>query len=177
MLERRKYTSPACGGGRGAKRRGQGCNVWRRSLLPIFPALALAYCAPGPKPPAVLTLTMIGSADQNPDISGKAQPVAVRIYQLAATAKFERGDVFALTEHEQETLGQDDAGSQEFVLSPGETQTRTFGLKSGVQAVGIIVLYRDIDHAKWRADTNVATSGSTKLTLNVDKLAITLRPG
>ncbi len=147
----------------------------RRSILAL-PALVLAHCA-GPKPPAVLTLTMIGSADQNPDAAGKAAPVAVRVYQLTQTAKFERADVFALTEHEQETLGQDDAGSQEFVLSPGETQTKTFELKSGVQAVGVIVLYRDIDNAKWRADAPVATSGPTKLALNVGKLAITLKPG
>lgn len=149
----------------------------RRSLLPLLPALVLAYCAPPPKPPAVLTLTMVGSANQNPTLSGGPAPVAVRIYQLTATAKFERADVFALTEHEQQTLGQDDAGSQEFVLSPGETQTKTFELKTGVQAVGIVVLYRDIDNAQWRADAPVATSGPTRLTLNVGKLAITLKPG
>jgi type VI secretion system protein VasD len=125
----------------------------------------------------VVTLTMIGSAEQNPDASGKAAPVAVRIYQLTQTAKFERSDVFALTEHEQQTLGQDSAASQEFVLSPGETQTKTFELKPGVQAIGIVVLYRDIDQAQWRADAPVADSGPTKLTLNVGKLAITLKPG
>jgi type VI secretion system protein VasD len=154
--------------------------IRRRSLLQFLPVivapLALLRCAPPPKPPAVLTLTMIGNADQNPDISGKPAPVAVRIYQLTATAKFERGDVFALTEHEQQTLGQDNAGSQEFVLSPGETQTKTFELKAGVQAVGVVVLYRDIDRAQWRASAPVATSGPTKLALDVGKLAITLKP-
>ena len=154
--------------------------IRRRSLLALVPTLAaplaLLRCAPPPKPPAVLTLVMTGSADQNPDVSGKPSPVAVRIYQLTATAKFERGDVFALTEHEQQTLGQDDVGSQEFVLSPGETQTKTFELKSGVQAVGVVVLYRDIDRAQWRAHAPVASSGPTKLALNVGKLAINLRP-
>jgi type VI secretion system protein VasD len=151
--------------------------IRRRSLLPLLPALALAYCASPPKPPAVVTLTMVGSADQNPDVGGKPAPVAVRIYQLTQTAKFERGDVFALTEHEQQTLGQDDAGSQEIVLSPGETQTKTFELKPGVQAIGVVVLYRDIDNAQWRADAAAATSGPTKLALNIGKLAITLKPG
>ena len=148
--------------------------IRRRSLL--VGLLALAQCAAPPKPPAVLTLVMTGAADQNPDASGKPAPVAVRIYQLTATAKFERGDVFALTEHEQQTLGQDDAGSQEFVLSPSETQVKTFELKPGVQAVGVVVLYRDIDRAQWRADAPVATSGPTKLALNVGKLTISLKP-
>jgi type VI secretion system protein VasD len=151
--------------------------IRRRLLLPVPVALALARCGGGPKPPPVLTLTMIGGADQNPDTSGKASPVAVRIYQLTQTAKFERSDVFALTEHEQQTLGQDSAGMQEFVLSPGETQTKTFELKQGVQAIGIAVLYRDIDNAQWRQVAQVATSGPTKLVLNVGKLAITLKPG
>jgi type VI secretion system protein VasD len=153
--------------------------IRRRSLLwlpALLAPLVLLQCAPPPKPPAVLTLTMIGSADQNPNLSGKPAPVAVRIYQLTATAKFERGDVFALTEHEQQTLGSDDAGSQEFVLSPGETQTKTFELKPMVQAIGIVVLYRDIDNAQWRADAPAAASGPTKLLLNVGKLAISLKP-
>ena len=76
-------------------------------------------CAPPPKPPPVLTLTMVGSADQNPDTAGQARAGrGAHLSSSTATAKFERGDVFALTEHEQQTLGQDDAGSQEFVLSP-----------------------------------------------------------
>ena len=154
--------------------------IRRRNVLELLTVaavpLALLRCAPKPKPPPVLTLVMTGAADQNPDISGKPAPVAVRIYQLTATPKFERGDVFAMTEHEQQTLGQDDAGSQEFVLSPGETQTKTFELKPEVQNVGIVVLYRDIDAAQWRAIAPVATSGPTKLALGVGKLAITLKP-
>jgi type VI secretion system protein VasD len=149
----------------------------RRTMLSLLSALALLRCGPPPpKPPPVLTITMVGSADQNPDPDGAAKPVAVRIYQLSATAKFERADVFALTEHEQQTLGQDDVGSQEFLLSPGETQSKTFGLKPGVNAIGVAVLYRDIDNAQWRADAPAADSGPTKLLLNVGKLAITLKP-
>lgn len=150
--------------------------IRRRYLLPLAAGAVLTYCAPPPKPPAVLTLTMIGSADQNADASGKASPLAVRIYQLTQTAKFERSDVFALTEREAATLGQDSAGSQEFVLSPGETQTKTFELKNGVQAIGIVALYRDIDRAQWRAVSPVATSGPTNLVLNVGRLAVALRP-
>ena len=80
-----------------------------------------------------------------------------------------------LTEHEQQTLGQDDAGSQEFILSPSETRVKSFELKPGVQAVGVVVLYRDIDRAQWRADAPVATSGPTKLALNVGRLTISLK--
>ena len=50
----------------------------RRYLLPLLAALVMANCGgPKPKPPPVLTLTMIGSAEQNPDSDGKAQPEQV----------------------------------------------------------------------------------------------------
>ena len=149
--------------------------IHRRSLALLPAVLLLAQCGPAPKPPAVLTLAIAGSADQNPDINGKGSPIAVRIYQLTAIAKFERGDVFALTEHEAQTLGADDAGSQEFDIVPSEHRTLTIELKPQVQAIGVVALYRNIDAAKWRANALAATSGPTNLTLSIAKLAITLK--
>ncbi len=148
----------------------------RRSLLLLPAILVLSQCGPEPKPPAVLTLTISGSADQNPDIKGAPSPIAVRVFQLTGTAKFERGDVFALTEREAATLGTDSAGSQEFLIAPNEKRTVTMELKPQVQAVGVVGLYRDIDRAQWRADAPVATSGPSKLMLDIAKLAITLKP-
>ncbi|MGA3402099.1 MAG: type VI secretion system lipoprotein TssJ [Acetobacteraceae bacterium] len=149
----------------------------RREFLLLPAALLLARCSPAPKPPAVLTLTMVGGADQNPDPTGKAAPVAVKVYQLSATAKFSSSDWTALTEQEQPTLGQEEAApSQQFVVAPGETQTQTITLKTGVTNIGVVALYRDIDHAQWRAVAGAADSGPTKLTLNIAKLAITLQP-
>jgi len=149
----------------------------RREFLLLPAALLLARCSPAPKPPPVLTLTMVGSADQNLDPGGKAAPIAIKVYQLTATAKFASSDWTSLTEGEQTTLGQDEAApSQQFVVAPGETQTQTFTLKTGVQNIGIVALYRDIDHAQWRAMAPAADSGPTNLTLNIAKLAITLQP-
>jgi type VI secretion system protein VasD len=152
----------------------------RQFLLPRLMALAcaslLSGCGPEPKPPAILTLTITGAADQNPSTSSAASSVAVRIYQLTATAKFERGDWPGLTEREQQTLGADSAGSQEFVITPGQRRDVTLELKPMVQWLGAVVLYRDIDNAQWRASAPVATSGPTRLTLNIGKLAIKLQP-
>jgi len=147
--------------------------IGRRALLGILAVLA-THCS-SPPPPAVLTLNVIGSADQNPGTTpGKGTPVAVRLFQLNDPAKFERSDVFALTEREQQTLGTESQGSEEFVLRPGETQTLTRELKKGVQFVGIAVLFRDIDQAHWRAVSPVAASGPSKLTLKINGLTATL---
>jgi len=144
-----------------------------RALLGVLAVLA-THCS-SPPPPAVLTLNVIGNADQNPGTTpGKGTPVAVRLFQLNDPAKFERSDVFALTEREQQTLGAESQGSEEFVLRPGETRTLTRELKKGVQFVGIAVLFRDIDQAHWRAVSPVAASGPSKLTLKINGLTATL---
>jgi type VI secretion system protein VasD len=147
--------------------------IARRALLGAVAFLAATANAP-PPPPAVLTLTIVAGADQNPDPTGRPAPVAVRLFELNGTAKFERADVFALTEHEQQTLGEDGQGSEELVLRPGETRTVTRELKKGVQFIGIAVLFRDIDRSRWRAIAQVGVSGPTRLTLRVNGLSATL---
>jgi type VI secretion system protein VasD len=147
--------------------------IARRALLSLFAVVVCVSAAP-PPPPAVLTLTIVAGADQNPDGSGRAAPVAVRLFELNGTAKFERADVFALTEREQQTLGAEGQGSEEFVLRPGETRAVTRELKKGVQFVGIAVLFREIDRSHWRVIAPVGVSGPTKLTLRVNGLNATL---
>ena len=146
---------------------------WRPLILSL-PLLVAAACSTPPPPPAVLNLTIIGSADQNPDPSGRGQAVAVRVFELAGTAAFERADVFALSEREQQTLGADDLGSQEVVLRPGETRAVNKELKKGTQSIGIAVMFRDIDRAKWRAVTGVAASGPSARTLRINGVTAAL---
>lgn len=153
--------------------------IRRRHVLALpaalaVPALLLEGCAAGPAPPAVLTLTVHGGADQNPDPMGRPAPVAMRLYQLGATGKFNQADPFALIEHEKETLGTDVLGSEEFVIKPSATQTITRTLQKGTQFVGIAVLFRDIDRAQWRATAPVAASGPSNLSLTISGLKATL---
>lgn len=146
-------------------------NTTRRATLGSL--LALAACAAPPPPPAVVTLEVEGGADQNPDQSGRPSPVALQVYLLNATAKFERGDVFALTERERETLGSDSAGSEQFVISPGEKRTITREPRAGVQAIGLVALFRDVDAgARWRAVLPIATSGPTKIKVRLERNAV-----
>ena len=149
----------------------------RRTLLSLLPAAALAACAAPPPPPAVLTLTIKAGANQNPDPTGKAAPVAVRLYQLGAAGKFQAADVFALIDHEAATLGADDLGSEQILVKPGQTLPETRTLKPGTQFLGIAVLFRDIDHSTWREMAPVAASGPTKLTLTINGLVAKLGPG
>jgi type VI secretion system VasD/TssJ family lipoprotein len=45
-----------------------------------------------------------------------------------------------------------------------------------MQALGVVVLFYDIDNAQWRASAPVAANGVSKLTLKVEKLSVSLKP-
>ena len=125
----------------------------------------------------MLELAISAGADQNPAKEGRPASVAVRLYQLKESAAFEAADYYALAEREKATLAEDGAGTEEFVLSPGESRTVTRQLKPGVQFVGVIAAFRDVDRAGWRAVQPVAASGTTKLGLRVAGTKITLASG
>ncbi len=59
---------------------------------------------------------------------------------------------------------------------PSEKQSIKRELKKGTQFLGVVVLFRDIDHAKWRATAPVAASGPSKLALAVGRLSVDLGP-
>jgi len=150
-----------------------------RRILLASPALLLARCAappPPPPPPPALSLSIRGGADQNPDGTGRPTPVAVRLVFLGATAKFERADVFALSERERATLAEDLVGSEEVIVRPGETLAIEREPKRGTQFLGAAVLFRAIDGATWRAVQPVAASGPTRLVLAIAGTTATLVP-
>ena len=151
----------------------------RRAVLTIPAALLLTRCGGSPpKPPAppLLTLMIEGGADQNPNPTGQPAPIELRLLYLAGTSAFDQADVFALLDHEKETLGQDEIGSETLFVTPGERQSVTRPLKPGVQAIGVIAMFRDIDAAQWRAEAPAAPNGPTRLVLKTEKLAVTLAP-
>jgi type VI secretion system protein VasD len=146
-------------------------------IKPILGAvlLALAGCASPPPPPPVLTLNIIGSAGQNPNASGQGNTVSVRLYQLAATGKFQSTDVYSLMGQESTVLSTDEMGaSEQFLLAPGQTLTEKRALKPTVTNIGIAVLFRDINHSTWRLVAPVAANGPTQLTLRINGLTATL---
>jgi type VI secretion system protein VasD len=148
----------------------------RRVLLAAPAALAACAAPPPPPPPPVLDLQVIGGADQNPDLSGKPVSVAVHIYELTSTAKFERADVFALIEREKQTLGADCPASEEIVVAPGETRVINHPLKPDVRFLGVATFFRDIDHATWRGFAPVAANGTTRLVVHIDGIKATIAP-
>jgi type VI secretion system protein VasD len=148
--------------------------VKRRIVLAAL-VCCLAGCAPPPPPPPVLTLNIIGSAGQNPNASGQGTTVAVQLYQLSATGKFQSVDVYRLMSQEAAVLGTDEAcASEQFLLAPGQKLSETRSLKPGVTAIGLAVLFQDINHSTWKLVAPVAANGPSVVTLRITKLTATI---
>ena len=137
-------------------------------------AVTLAGCGGGPPPPTVAVLNITASADANPDAGGQAAPVAVRIYQLASTANFDKADFFQLYQHEQETLGTDLLGRDEIVIPPGGSQQVQKELKPGATAIGVVAAFRDIQKANRRGSVVPPANKTTPVTVTIQGLNVTV---
>jgi type VI secretion system protein VasD len=149
--------------------------TFRRTIL-LLPVLMSSRCAPAPPPPATLDLAIACGPGINPDDAGKPAPVAVRLFFLNAPTRFQRADVFPLTEQEKATLAEEGAGSEEMIVRPGQHLAVTRDVPKGVRFLGVAVLFRDIDRAKWRAVAPLASSGPNRLTLTVEGTEAKLAP-
>lgn len=135
--------------------------------------VAMAGCSSAPKP-GIVALSISAGGDINPDATGQATPVVVRVYQLAADAQFQSADFFQLYDKEQAVLGADLLGREEVTISPGGARALSIPLKPTAQFIGIAVAFRDIDRASWRAVVAVPPHGTTQLKAMVQNLRVTL---
>lgn len=142
----------------------------------LLAAAALLLPAAGQPPPPVVDIAITIGLAVNPGIDGRPLPVAVRLYLLTAAGKFEGADVFALLEREQATLGAELIAREELTFTPGATRQLTREADSRTRFLGAIVLFRDIDRARWKAIQPVASTGTTRLRLDADRLEATLTP-
>jgi len=124
--------------------------------------------------PTVAVLSIAAAPDINPGPDGVAAPVSVRIYQLAATDGFQNADFFQLYRDDAALLGAALRGREEIVMTPGQTLRMTEEMKPDARYIGILVAFRAIDQARWRAMAAVAPNKTTALQASVSKLSVIL---
>ena len=154
-------------------RSGRSIGRARGTLVMAFAALfALAACqaAPPPTPPTVVNLTVAAGPTINPDPQGRPTPVLVRVYELTAPSAFQQADFFQLLERDGETLGTDLAGRDELTVTPGGSAALTIDFGPQSRFLGVLVAYRDIDNAQWRAVTAVTQNATSAVSVSLDGL-------
>ena len=133
---------------------------------------------PAPLPPTMIQLDIDSQPVINPDVSGKASPVLLRIYELRESNNFMGADFFALFDKEQATLAADLVRKQELWLKPGEHKTLQLQPANDTRQLGFFAAFRKLDDAQWRALSSPLTANQLNtLTLKVNGNALTMEPG
>jgi type VI secretion system protein VasD len=142
-------------------------------LLLVAGALSIAAGCGGSSPP-LLRGTVKVDAGSNPDVGGRPSPVVVRVYELKSLAAFNGADFFALFEREQETLGGELVGREEFQLRPAETRPYQRQLQPDTKYIGVAAAFRDLENSRWRQAVPVPGKRRPKLTIGIQAQAVTV---
>ena len=121
---------------------------------PLPPAPAGTVVAPiAAKKKAALMLT--AAADINPDRSGRASPVLVRVYQLRGDAAFRDAQFDPLYDDDQKVLGESYVARYDYTLPPGDKKEIELPLADDAGFIGVVAVFRDIlgSASEWRAVT------------------------
>ena len=175
-----------------------------RLCLPLLLAFGFAGCAmfqktpppaaPAPPAPPPLSMPQIvmppmqreaplpvqvahsieAGADANPDASGRASPVVVRVYEMKSAVAFEAADFFSLFEREQQALGADLIARDEYQIRPGEQVLFARPLRAGTRVVGVAVAFRDLDRSSWRSSLALPASSPQGLSVRVEGRSVKL---
>ena len=112
------------------------------------------------------------SEDINPDKSGRASPVVVKVFELSSRTIFDTQDFFTLYESPEKILGPDLLKKDELELQPEQLKEHKMVLNKNTRYIGFVVAYRNIDGSRWRAVVEADPTGYKNITLNIEKLAI-----
>lgn len=140
-------------------------------------ALVLVGCSGEKRPdPTSVSLELAASEMVNPDRNGRPSPVLVRVYELRSSGTFNTADFFTLLEQDQLVLGAEMVNRWEFQLDPGETAQLETEFQPFSTALGVMVAYREIERARWRAVSPVALESSNAMQAQVGELEVNLQP-
>ena len=122
-----------------------------------------------------VSLNLTAGPDVNPDPSGRASPLTVRLYVLKSPSAFTSADFFSLYDKDSATLGADLVQREETLLRPGEKKKFDFSLQPDAKAIGVIAAYRNLERAHWRElqMLNIGKHSSLNLLFGARQIRIT----
>jgi type VI secretion system protein VasD len=139
----------------------------------LLAAAALTGCSMfGGGGPAVLNATLVAGAQINPDARKRPSPVVVRVFELKSPTLFEQADFVSLFEKEQAVLGAELVGREEMVLRPGETKPLSKPLSPDTKFIGVMVAFRELERARWRAVVPVAAGKKNVVSIDLDDITV-----
>ncbi|MDB5887874.1 MAG: type secretion system-associated lipoprotein [Rhodocyclales bacterium] len=143
--------------------------------LVLLVACTLAGCAGLFSSPTVAVIAIAADEKLNVDTHGRSTPVVVRYYILKNDSAFNSSDFFSLAEKDQQTLGDALLSREEFTLQPGEKKAFPAKDAGMGQVFAIMVSYRNIDRAIWRATVPLPAKKTSTILVSLKNDQVTLR--
>jgi len=105
-------------------------------------------------------VALVSTKNLNPDDSGAALAVIVRVYQLRGKEKFERASFKGLWKNDTQVLEGDVLDRKEVTLHPDSEMSVELEVdtKKGAEFLGVMALFRKPDGETWRRVTSANVS-------------------
>lgn len=101
--------------------------------------------------PSTITMSLVADDNINPNISGKATPVAFQIYQLTDDSKFLAADYDSLLNDPEKALAKNYIDHDDYALTPGEFKfIERVALEEDTTYVAVLVFYSDPEATQWK---------------------------
>jgi type VI secretion system protein VasD len=125
------------------------------TLLATAASCTLAACAGSDAQNARerlrLNLSIVASADVNPDEQKRAAPIVVRVYGLKTGSAFNAADFYSLHDKDKTVLADELIMRDELQLRPGERKVLQRHVDRSTTVLGVLAAYRDLPNSVWRA--------------------------
>jgi type VI secretion system protein VasD len=156
--------------------------------LPVLVALGavLVGCAHAPPPPPPppqpldVEVSVIVAPDVNPNRSGRASPVFLRVFALRDQAKFQNAEFDDVTLKADTTLAATLIGREERMVEPASTVPLGLKIDPATRLLGVVAEYSDLANSRWRAISPVPAGGlltlfkDQALVIHVDRQAVSV---
>lgn len=142
------------------------------AIIAALAAALLAACAGAPPKPTSVNGSIVAAKELNPSVSNRPSPMLLRIYELRSPTAFNQAVFMSLYQDDRAALAADLVAREEFTLQPGQTLPYRKQLSLETRYLGVVGLYRDLEHSTWRAVTAVQTGKTQALTIRADALAL-----
>jgi type VI secretion system protein VasD len=128
----------------------------------------------GGKTPPLLRGSIKTATGVNPDVRGRPSPIVVRVYELKSVTAFNSADFFSIYDKEQEALGADLLGREEYQLRPDETRPYQRQLQPETKFIGVIAAFRDLENSRWRQTAPVPDKREPAITIGLEGTNVSL---
>lgn len=118
-------------------------------------------------------LSFEASDDINPDSSGRASPLVIRVYELRSVDTFRSAGFFDLYDEPDSVLNEDLLAMEEIVLRPELVEKLpTMTLNENTRYLGIVAAFQNIDQAEWKMILDANPEGYKDIKIAVDGLEL-----